>query len=257
MSGAWYAFLLEGRPADFRRAAEAMCRPAGMMRVDCIVAMRRCHGLVNFPLDEGRARAAAEALGAAGYPAVALSDDRIVRTGRACVTHNADCLPEGFRVQTDALGSASVVPWDALWLLSVVRCRPLPVETPGAAPEGERTFMSRADMDDLASTSWIPDRRPPPKEREPEILCEVFAERAALRVRILEDAFNYDYLGPRMGANARLNFLELLVDLRRFAPGMSVSPFTLRYQGGDRLLHDIVEDGPPSRQPKGIRPLEF
>jgi len=261
----WAVIVEAGEVRDWQRVADPIVEAMGVPRYDAIRMSRRCTGLFACAVERGAAERAAAVLSAAGETAFAIPAAEIPDPGRANPIHNADCLPDGFRVQVDLAGKLMTLPWDEVRLLvaGVVRIEghrvgsttlPGMVADASISPGGG---LSAAAMliggiagapkygafgspfyagpaksyTQRMQESCAKAKKPKPTET---LLAEVFTLEPTLRLRFASNAMNYDYLAERLQLSAKLNFGTFLQDIDRFSTNALISPLATRLiAGGD------------------------
>jgi hypothetical protein len=191
------AFVLftGGPPEDWQRAASVLDRASPTLaRADATFACRQTGGIVPHALALAEARRVATALSRAGFPAMAVSPDRLVHPPAARPLASGNVLSEGFAIEAHWLRGARLVSWGSIRAIAVgailagQRMRPLKrmprVHTRRAAPpEPPAAMLTREDLEraaiELASlaVSWFVP---------PVVSGAIDLVRAASRVRRVE-----------------------------------------------------------------------
>lgn len=242
----FFILFKNGAPADWLGAGEVFSRnfPA-VAAPEAARACRKGFGLVSIPLKQEPAEDVAKALDEAGYPALAISSEQVVKPPKPVVLPTGAAQEEGLLAPANTQGDARVLPWSLIRIVCVACVKPAPEAGEGgmlgaeikeqdsptlesalgtgvgllgllsvAGPAGVLVGMKGA----LAKFKPAPEKLVKPKTAEPEDWLELFGTEPLLRLRIRRGNFRYDYLGPRLAPTSRANFKLLLGDVARFAP---------------------------------------
>jgi len=255
MSEPFFILFRDGPPDDWSRAAQVLDEASPTLaRGDATRACRFGFGLVPSPLPEAEAVQVAAALDRAGLPTVLLPFRSLIRAPTPFVLSNADAYPDGLHIQVDLRGTLQMLAWPSLSLILVECVRPRSVASStlststgprrrpsgwnrdahtGASPllKGLSTvgdaLMTNAhgywsgDIDDYRVGAYGSPRLPesrPAKRLDPEVWLELFVLKPLMRMRIRQNAFNYDYLEERLTTSSRRNFALLIKDILKYAP---------------------------------------
>jgi hypothetical protein len=218
----------DGAPKDWQRAARVLdLASPTLSRGDATRACRLGHGLVSSELSKAEAEEAARALTEAGFTALAIPRDQVIRAPRAFTLLNADAYPDGFHVQTDVLGQMQTLPWGCLRLICVLRVRVV-------LPQASRAVMWVGGGDETPHMEPVEQQRSR-SDAGPEDLLELYALQPLIRLRIRRHAFNYDYLGARRTNASEANFRLLVTDILRYAPNAARVGLVDQVLAGRRL----------------------
>lgn len=255
MADPFYILFRNGPPDDWCRAAGVLDKASPTLaRGDATRACRFGHGLVPVPLPEAEAVEVAGALDRAGFPTVLLPFKSVIHAPAPFMLSNADAYPDAFHIQVDATGRMQSLPWVAIRMLLIACVKPrgplasnLSASTaPRVRPENwaqERRVTPSPLMQGMNAlgealmanaygywsgdlghyrvgtygTPHLPEAAPP-APRKPEVWMELFVLKPLMRLRIQQDAFNYDYLAERLTTSSRKNFASMLRDILQFAP---------------------------------------
>ncbi len=209
--------LADSNVGDLQGAADAMSMVLGGVRYDHVQTIRRRTGFLGSGMDEVQARALAAALKGSGVEGFVLPENSVVQIPDAVITRNADCLPEGLRVQ---LGSddrnLETVPWAHVYFVSVGRVSY--ERRPSQAANDDTTMqgMAMAMGGFYGAAMYRAHQRnmPAPKPVTITTDCvDIVTHDPVVHLRIESNAFNYDYLEGRKQMSSRANFGLLLGDL--------------------------------------------
>lgn len=157
--------------------------------------------------------------------------DKIVPNPRALEIRNADCLERGFVVQDMYGGNAREHPWASVILL-------------GAAMVSIVTTRTQLQMSDSVGDNDVGRLIDKTTTRRslPWVL-DIYTLSDAPHYRILQNQFNYDYLGARRSTYESLHNLQTMAnDLARFAPKAKCSDgFRTLLDGGAMNAHPSLK----------------
>ena len=195
-------------PPTAEQLQEAFAAVAGLTRLDGALQAHDAYGRLASGLPLDRAKALQKALQAQRVSTVVADEEALPALPPPKALTRADALPEAF-ILYDALGRPRRADWDQVILI--------------AAGSVSLTHFQRTYKDVVVGhTGRFPVvvRDLEVKEsRQASLMAEVFLNGHPNRYRILAKGFNYAYLGPEASLRSTDNFLRLLGDLLRFAPG--------------------------------------
>lgn len=219
-----YAILLnELIPLDLERTARILAKARSIIYADATRSVRHCFGILASGLGYDEAKAIADELNRTGVGVFVLDQNQMYQPEPAVIINNADCLEECFNVQ-DLYGRSYPLLWPNVILISLGRILQRK-ESVTYTSSPRRSVMRGLGVGGLAlfGGGLIPrapaQSSPVRKTTEEEIfILDIFSKAPQKNhYRIHHNAFNYDYLGPRVKMNAAENFHLLAEDLVGYA----------------------------------------
>lgn len=219
-----YAILLnELIPLDLQRTARILAKASNIIYADATRSVRYCHGILAGGLAYDEAKAIADELNRTGVGVFVMDENQMYQPERAFAINNADCLEQCFNVQ-DLYGRSHPLDWPNIVLISLGRIVQRK-ETVTYSSSPARSAMRGIGVGGLAIFGGVTmtpapaESSPIKKNTEEEILLlDIFSGSPQKKhYRIQHNAFNYDYLGPRVKMNATENFRLLVEDLVGYA----------------------------------------
>ncbi len=211
-----YAILLEElKPLDLQKTARILAKAESIIYADATRAVRQCCGILvtDLPLDE--AKSICYELNAEGVGVFYMDQSKMYFPAAAMVINNGDCLDDGFYAQ-DMYGRAYPLDWANIILISLGRVVERKAgEGPTSGQSLTGTLLDPSlRTDGFASVSSATRR----VTEEEDLVLDIFSrEPQKKHYRLRQKAFNYDYLGARLGTTASENFRLLVEDIVRFA----------------------------------------
>jgi hypothetical protein len=219
-----YAILLnELIPLDLERTARILAKARSIIYADATRSVRHCHGILASGLPYDEAKAIADELNRTGVGVFVMDQNQMYQPEPPVVINNADCLEQCFNVQ-DLYGRSHPLDWSNIILISLGRIVHRK-ETVTYSSSPARSAMRGIGVGGLGLFGGVvispapAESSPVKKTTEEQILTlDIFSESPQKKhYRIQHNAFNYDYLGPRVKMNASENFHLLVEDLVGYA----------------------------------------
>lgn len=219
-----YAILLnELIPLDLERTARILAKARDIIYADATRSVRHCYGILASGLGYDEAKAIADELNRTGIGVFVMDQNQMYQPEPTVQINDADCLEECFNVQ-DLYGRSHPLLWPSIILISLGRILQRK-ETVTYSSSPTRSAMRGLGIGGLAMFGGgmiylaPADSSPVRKTSEEEIfVLDIFAKAPQKNhYRIHHNAFNYDYLGPRVKMNAADNFHLLVEDLVGYA----------------------------------------
>lgn len=219
-----YAILLnELIPLDLEKTARILAKARDIIYADATRSVRYCHGILATGLPYDEAKAIADELNRTGVGVFVMDQNQMYQPEGAFAINNADCLEQCFNVQ-DLYGRSYPLDWPNIILISLGRILQRK-ETVTYRSSPTRSGMRGLGVGALGMfgggmISPTPAESSSVKKTTEEevLLLDIFSEAPQKKhYRIQHNAFNYDYLGPRVKMNASENFHLLVEDLVGYA----------------------------------------
>jgi hypothetical protein len=219
-----YAILLnELIPLDLERTARILAKARDIIYADATRNVRHCYGILAAGLGYDEAKAIADELNRTGVGVFVMDQGQMYLPEPTVQINDADCLEECLNVQ-DLYGRSHPLLWPNIILISLGRILQRK-ETVTYSSSPRRTvprhggLVGAAIFGGILVTSGSAESSSIRKTTEEEIfLLDIFSKAPQkCHYRIQHNAFNYDYLGPRVRMTAAENFHLLVEDLVGYA----------------------------------------
>jgi hypothetical protein len=230
-----YRLVVFDQLDDPRKVRDLFSEVTGAHPTDATQWLARVPGVWPKLLEQGQVRRLLDGLYELEIAAEAWRLDAFPDLSRPRTSHEAACLPGGFRVTGLRGEPTHWVPWDKVELIAagkiVADDEFREVTPPGwinALSTGFRAAMGKAPRSARKSRAMrIP--------RDPVGEVLVVRRDPRLAFRIVENKMNYAYLGDRLNPSAAENFPKLVGDLRLLASDAFITQTTL----------DLLDRGDP------------
>jgi hypothetical protein len=223
MSARFAVLQKDLNPPSREALARACARVPGLTAADAGMIHQDAFGILLKDFPQAGALAFHEALLEEGVDTEVVEQRALPVLPMGRTVPRLDAEAAGLRVH-DALGRATLVPWEELMLVAagnVLLSEFVRRPVPGMAQRLE-SFMGPESM---PVTDYVRD-----EERSFHLCLEIITMRSARRFTAQADRLNYMYLGARLADRAAKNFPLLMQDILRFAPQAAVNSgaFNLR-----------------------------
>jgi hypothetical protein len=205
-----YRLAVCSLPHDLDAAATLLSHVVGLNPIDAKTRLRHVPGVWPDKLTRRAAETAARGLQALEMSVVAVPAGDVPDLHPGQLVHHVQCTNEGFVVVPIKGEPNPPVDWTRLALLSVANVAGLKQEASGNVPDGvfrhaPGITSSRPATEDHGLEMWL--------------LCESPFQA----FRISAEAMNYEYLGDRRTPSSAENFANLVQDIRRHAPQLTLT----------------------------------
>ena len=197
-------------PHDLDAAATLLAHVVGLNPIDAKTRLRHVPGVWPDKLTRQAAETAARGLEALEMTVVAVPEGDVPDLHPGQLVHHVRCTDAGFVVVPINGEPEPPIDWSRLAQLSVANVAGLKQEGSGNVPDGvfrraPGIASSRPATDDHGLEMWL--------------LCE--SPFQAFRVNA--EAMNYEYLGERRTTSSAENFANLVLDIRKNAPQLTLT----------------------------------